>query len=144
MATTETILIVDDYPEALELWGFYLRAAGFAVLTAGDGRTALSRATGELPDLVVLDIEMPGLTGDQVSRTLRAQPTTSDIPQIAATGSARTGRLDLGRLAGFDLVLDKPCDPDVLVAEVRRLLARRKSPRPVALRRGRNERGRSE
>ncbi len=131
MATTETILIVDDYPEALEVWGIYLRAAGFTVLTAGDGRTALERALSELPDLVVLDIELPGLSGDQVSRTLRAQPTTSNIPLIAATGSARAGRLDLVRLAGFDLILHKPCDPDVLVAEVRRLLARRGPPRAL-------------
>lgn len=128
MATTETILIVDDYPDALEVWGIYLRSAGFIVLTAGDGQTGLARATGELPDLVVLDIEMPGISGDQVSRALRAQPTTSGIPQIAATGSARAGRLDNGCLAGFDIVLQKPCDPDVLVAEVRRLLARRRSP----------------
>ena len=141
MATTETILIVDDYPEALEVWGIYLRAAGFTVLTAADGRTALARATGELPDLVVLDIEMPGLSGDQVSRTLRAQPTTSDIPQIAATRIARSGRMDQLRLAGFDLVLHKPCDPDVLVAEVRRLLGRRKSPRALGLQRGRNGEG---
>jgi CheY-like chemotaxis protein len=131
MPTSETILIVDDYPEALEVWGLYLRAAGFTVLTAGDGRTALARATGELPDLVVLDIELPGLSGDQVSRTLRAHPETSDIPQIAATGVAGTGRLSQVRLAGFDLVLHKPCDPDLLVAEVRRLLARRRSPRAL-------------
>lgn len=141
MAPAETILIVDDYPEALDVWGIYLRAAGFTVLTAGDGRTALQRATGELPDLVVLDIELPGISGDQVSRTLRAQPSTSGIPQIAATGSARAGRLDLERLSGFDLVLHKPCDPDVLVAEVRRLLAQRRSPRALGLGRGRNDPG---
>jgi two-component system, cell cycle response regulator DivK len=77
---------------------------------------------------------LPGLSGDQVSRTLRAQAATSDIPQIAATGIGRAGRPDPGRLAGFDLILQKPCDPDVLVAEVRRLLARRRSPRALGTR----------
>ena len=122
---TSTILLVDDYPDALDVWGLYLRAAGFSVLTAADGPTALAVATEQHPDLIVLDLELPGKSGIEVATALRAQPSTRDIPLIAATGYSHMKQIDLAHETGFDAVVIKPCDPDALLREIRRLLPRK-------------------
>lgn len=123
MPATPTILIVDDYPDALDVWGLYLRGAGFQVLTAEDGPSALDAATQSRPDLVVMDLELPGLSGFEVARALRAQPSTRAIPLIAVSGYSQPQQLDDARQAGFDVVLVKPCDPAQLVEEIHRRLA---------------------
>jgi CheY-like chemotaxis protein len=119
---TSTILLVDDYPDALDVWGLYLRAVGFAVLTAADGPTALTMATEQHPDLIVLDLELPGKSGIEVAAILRAQASTRDIPLIAATGYSHMKQIGLAHEAGFNAVVIKPCDPDALLREIRRLL----------------------
>lgn len=126
MLRSDTVLIVDDYPDSLDVWSLYLRAAGFRVLTAADGRAALECAMRVLPDLVVLDLELPGLDGWQVAQALRAAAPTQAIPLIAATGCNNAQKVDYAWQVGFDLVLQKPCDPDRLVAEVSRLLESRR------------------
>lgn len=122
---TSTILLVDDYPDALDVWALYLRAVGFTVLTAADGPTALATATEQHPDLIVLDLELPGKSGIEVAATLRAQPSTRDIPLIAATGYSHMKQIGLAQEAGFNAVVIKPCDPDALLREIRRLLPRK-------------------
>jgi len=122
MTNGKHILIVDDYPDALDIWALYLRSLGYQVSTASDGVTALAQAQRLLPDLVVLDLELPRLSGIDVARQLRANPDTQCIPLIAATGYSHTRQLDQARDAGFDRIVLKPCDPDVLVAEIERLL----------------------
>lgn len=117
------ILIVDDYVDALDIWAIYLRSIGYSVSTAADGPSAVAKAEELLPDLIVLDLELPGLTGFEVATRLRANPATAAIPLIAATGYSHARQLDLARASGFDAVVVKPCDPDVLVQEVERLLA---------------------
>jgi CheY-like chemotaxis protein len=117
-----TILIVDDYPDALQVWDLYLRASGFDVLTAADGEAGLAQATLHRPDLIVMDLELPGLSGAQVARALRAQESTRRIPTIAVTGYSQPGQLEEARKSGFDDILIKPCDPDALLATIRRLL----------------------
>lgn len=117
------ILIVDDYVDALDIWAIYLRSIGYGVSTAADGLSAVAKAEELLPDLIVLDLELPGLTGFEVATRLRANPATAAIPLIAATGYSHARQLDLARSSGFDAVVVKPCDPDVLVQEVERLLA---------------------
>ena len=117
--------IVDDYPDALDVWGLYLRAEGFTVLTAADGQTALDEALREKPDLIVMDLELPGKSGFEVARDLKARAETCAIPLIAATGYSQIKQLDLARASGFDAVMVKPCDPQSLVAEIRRLLERK-------------------
>jgi two-component system, cell cycle response regulator DivK len=131
MAATSTVLIVDDYPDALDVWEVYLRAYGFEVLTAADGRQALACASTSLPDIVVMDLEMPGLSGFEVARALRAQDATRHIPLIASTGHSHTAQLDEARRSGFDAIIVKPCEPDALVLEIRRLLAGRPAHGPA-------------
>jgi CheY-like chemotaxis protein len=117
-----TILIVDDYPDALQVWDLYLRASGFEVLTAADGEAALAQATTHHPDLIVMDLELPGMSGAEVARALRAQDSTRRIPKIAVTGYSQPRQLDEARKSGFDDILIKPCDPDELIAVIKRLL----------------------
>ena len=116
------LLIVDDYPDALDVWGVYLRAEGFNVLTASDGQTAFAEAIREKPDVIIMDLELPGKSGYEVARDLKARADTCSIPLIAATGYSHIKQLDLARASGFDAVMVKPCDPQSLVAEIRRLL----------------------
>ena len=122
MTTGKHILIVDDYPDALDIWAIYLRAMGYRVSTAGDGAAALAQAERLHPDLIVLDLELPRISGFDVAKRLRANPETEHIPLIAATGYSHVKQLDRAREAGFDQIVIKPCDPDLLVEEIERHL----------------------
>ena len=122
---TERVLLVDDYPDALEIWGLYLRAVGYEVVTADNGLQAVELAHTHLPDIIVLDLELPGITGYEAAIRLRAAHDTAGIPLIAATGYSQTQQLDRARESGFDSVVVKPCDPMALVAEIDRLLKTR-------------------
>ena len=126
------ILIVDDYPDALEVWGLYLRAAGFQVLLACDGPNAFDDIVREKPDVVVMDLELPGRSGFEVASAIKARPDTCAIPLIAATGYSLASQLDRARASGFDSVIVKPCDPKALVAEIRRILNGAPSAQPIA------------
>lgn len=115
------VLLVDDYADALEMWRVYLEMHGCVVATAPDGQTALA-LTGEFhPDIIVLDLELPGLTGLDAARDLRRAAETSSIPLIAATGYSSSHQIAEATTAGFNLVLIKPCDPAILYAEIERL-----------------------
>ena len=116
------ILIVDDYPDALDIWALYLRLLGYTVSTAADGTSALAQAEQLLPDLIVLDLELPGISGFEAARRLRRNPSTQDIPLIAATGYSHQRQLAMAYDAGFDDVAVKPVDPDSLVERIERLL----------------------
>jgi two-component system CheB/CheR fusion protein len=116
------VLLVDDYPDALESWSLFLRVAGYDVCTAADGQTALDLVASDHPDLVVMDLDLPGISGVEAARQLRAAPETRLLPLIAATGYSHAAQLDAAREAGFDLVLVKPCDPTHLLHEIARLI----------------------
>jgi chemosensory pili system protein ChpA (sensor histidine kinase/response regulator) len=122
-----TVLLADDYVDNLEVLALYLQAEGFSVLTAADGLTALEQIELHLPDIVVMDLEMPELSGSAVARKIRAQTATAQVPLIAATGHTQRERIDEATEAGFDLVLVKPYDPDELVRHIRRLIGSRKA-----------------
>lgn len=109
------ILIVDDYPDALEIWALYLRALGYNVLTAVDGADAIAQAEQQLPEVIVLDLELPGISGFEVARRLRRDERTRHIPLIAATGYSHERQLSMAREAGFDRVLVKPIEPETLI-----------------------------
>lgn len=116
------ILIVDDYPDAREIWAIFLRSSGYEVSTAADGAEAIAKAEQLLPDLIVLDLELPRISGFDVARRLRSNDATRAIPLIAATGYSHMRQLDRARDAGFDQIVVKPCDPDLLIEEIERLL----------------------
>ena len=116
------VLLVDDYPDALEIWGLYLRTMGYEVVTADDGLKAVDEAHQHLPDVIVLDLELPGITGFEAAIRLRNADDTAEIPLIAATGYSHVRQLNQARDAGFDSIIVKPCEPQALVAEIERLL----------------------
>jgi two-component system, OmpR family, alkaline phosphatase synthesis response regulator PhoP len=121
----QTILVVDDEPKIATLARDYLEHAGFAVITAGDGPTALTTVRQRRPDLVVLDLGLPGLDGLDVTRQLRRD---SSIPIVMLT--ARDDELDklLGLELGADDYVTKPFSPRELVARVRAVLRRAERP----------------
>jgi len=125
----KTILVVDDEPRIATLARDYLEHAGFAVLTAGDGPTALTVVRQRRPDLVVLDLGLPGLDGLDVTRELRR---ASSIPIVMLT--ARDDEFDklLGLELGADDYLTKPFSPRELVARVRAVLRRADRPPDAA------------
>jgi CheY-like chemotaxis protein len=112
----------------LEIWGLYLRAQGYAIETAGDGLAAVEQAHRSKPDIIVLDLELPGITGFEAAVRLRESAVTRQIPLIAATGYSHVAQLEHARQCGFDSIVVKPCEPAALVAEIDRLLGRERVP----------------
>jgi two-component system cell cycle response regulator DivK len=123
--SAKRVLLVDDYPDALEIWGLYLRASGYDVTEADNGLAAVEAAAKHKPDVIVLDLELPGITGFEAALRLRASRETRDIPLIAATGYSQLKQLAQARASGFDAIIVKPCEPAVLVAEIERLTEHR-------------------
>ena len=118
------ILVVDDEPDALELIEVNLKAAGFEVLVADDGREALQKARASTPDLILLDVMLPEMDGLEVCKTLRRDTATARIPIIMLT--ARAAEMDrvLGLELGADDYITKPFSPRELILRVKNLLER--------------------
>ena len=121
MAIVKTVLVVDDEPQIVQLVRDYLEHGGFAVLTAGDGPTALRIARTQRPDLVVLDLGLPGLDGLDVTRSLRRD---GAVPIIMLTARGDESDKLVGLELGADDYLTKPFSPKELVARVRAVLRR--------------------
>ena len=121
----QTVLVVDDEPHIVEIVHDYLKQAGFRVLVARDGQTGLTIARHERPDLVILDLMLPGgLDGLDVCRSIRQDPILSDIPIIMLTARIEeTDRL-IGLELGADDYVTKPFSPREVVARVRAVLRR--------------------
>jgi len=126
LSMKQKILAVDDEPDALELIEFNLKAAGFEVSTAEDGKDALKKARQLLPQLILLDLMLPQIDGLEICKALRRDPATSSIPIIMLT--ARAAEIDrvLGLELGADDYVTKPFSPRELVLRIRNLLKRGK------------------
>jgi two-component system alkaline phosphatase synthesis response regulator PhoP len=117
----ELILLVDDEARIVKLARDYLEQAGFQVLSAADGNTALAVARRERPDLIVLDLRLPGMDGLDVCRALRRE---SDVPIIMLTARAEEADRLIGLELGADDYITKPFSPRELVARARSVLRR--------------------
>jgi len=116
-----TILVVDDEPKIIRLARDYLEKNGFRVVSAADGQSALAMARREKPDLIVLDLLLPGMDGREVCRILRNE---SDVPIIMLTALSEESDQIVGLELGADDYIVKPFSPRALVARVRALLRR--------------------
>ena len=121
MSGVTTVLIVEDELKITRLVRDYLEQAGFAVLEAADGQAALSLARAERPDMIVLDLSLPGMDGLDVTRRLRE---TSSVPIIMLTARTEESDRIVGLELGADDYVTKPFSPKELVARIRAVLRR--------------------
>ncbi len=112
------ILIIEDNPTNMELMVYLLGAFGYSILTADNGRDGLDKAAAEAPDLILCDLEMPGLDGYEVARQLRNDPRSGQIPLIALTAYAMVGDREKALASGFSGYITKPISPETLVQEL--------------------------
>jgi DNA-binding response OmpR family regulator len=119
-----TVLIADDDPDILDLVSFKLEQAGHTLVTASDGTSALAEARRSSPDVAVIDVAMPGLSGLDVCRELRADAMTANIPIILLTARAQDSDVEIGFEVGADDYLTKPFSPRELVSRVAAVISR--------------------
>ena len=119
---TPLILVVDDYQDAREMYAEYLQFSGFRVAEARNGNEAVAQAFSLRPDLILMDLSLPGMDGWEATRLLKGDDRTKHIPVVALTGHALAGASEGAKKAGCDSFVTKPCLPDDLVVEVRRML----------------------
>ena len=122
MSGPRRILVVEDNAENRDIVVKVLTLDGYVVLEAADGARAIDAAQRERPDLILLDLGLPGLDGWQTARRLKADPRTADIPIVALTAFAMRGDEERALEAGCDEYLAKPCRPQTIRAAVRRRL----------------------
>jgi two-component system, cell cycle response regulator DivK len=116
------ILVVDDYQDAREMYAEYLQFSGYRVAEARNGNEAVEQARALKPNLILMDLSLPGMDGWEATRVLKADDATKHIPIVALTGHALAGASEGAKRAGCDSFVTKPCLPDDLVVEVRRML----------------------
>lgn len=117
------ILIAEDKATSRELLRTVLENQGYAVTEAADGEEALQKARAELPDLILLDLQMPVRNGYEALTELRQDPRFAGVPIVAVTASAMQGDREKALAAGFNGYLTKPLALSNLRSEIRRLLA---------------------
>ncbi|MDH7568672.1 MAG: response regulator [Armatimonadota bacterium] len=122
------ILVVDDERHIVRLVQVNLERAGYEVVTAFDGKEAVSKVKDVRPDLIVCDVMMPYMDGFEVLRTIRADPETREIPFIMLTAKAQDADIFRGWSSGVDAYLTKPFNPMELLAFVKRIFQALENP----------------
>jgi DNA-binding response OmpR family regulator len=117
------VLVVDDDPRLLHIVAMYLRIEGYDVAVAPDGQAALAGIAEQPPDLIILDIMMPGLDGIETCRRIRADPTTSGIPVLMFSALSGDEDVERARLAGANHLITKPFNLVGLGSVVKSFLA---------------------
>jgi len=125
-ATVPIVLLVEDDLDGRRMYADWLSEAGFRVDQAHNGLQALERAFDSRPDVVVTDLNIPGIDGFELTRRLKRDARTRDVPVLAVTGyAAFASDPERARRAGCDAVLSKPCSPEDLEAAIRGLIRER-------------------
>lgn len=119
---TASILVVEDNEDNITLIDYLLKAHGYTPLLAREGREGVRLAIESLPDLVLLDIRMPGMDGYEVAAALKLEPKLSGTRVVAVTASVMVGDREQITAAGFDSYIEKPIDPEAFIAQVERWL----------------------
>jgi two-component system, cell cycle response regulator DivK len=125
---SQRILVIEDHEDNRQILRDLLTSANFEVIEAVDGEAGLAAAATHRPDLILIDIQLPGIDGYEASRRLRADTRLHAIPIIAVTSYALAGEADTARAAGCDAYIPKPYSPRQLLAKVREYLS---SPAPT-------------
>ena len=118
----QRILVVDDTPQNIKLLGDLLGAKGYEVTTAANGEQALASIAAQPPDLVLMDIQLPGINGIEAFKQIRADESTAKIPVVALTASATPTDRSQITAAGFDAFISKPINLKEFVETVKRLV----------------------
>ncbi len=118
------ILVAEDERDIRELIGHALRFAGFEVVLVANGTEALEQTASEQPDLVLLDVRMPKLTGYEVCERLKRDPATRSIPVVFLSAKGQESEIEQGLAAGAEAYILKPFGPEDLANQVRQILLR--------------------
>ncbi|MGH3345925.1 MAG: response regulator transcription factor [Nocardioides sp.] len=118
------ILVADDDVDIRELVEFKLSTMGHDIVAVGDGAAAIDACMAEKPDLAVLDVMMPGVSGLDAIRAIRAEPALADLPVILLTARAQESDVETGFDSGADDYITKPFSPRELASRVQALLSR--------------------
>jgi len=118
------ILIAEDEPDIRELVAFTLRFAGHEVTAAANGEEALHKAGEIVPDLILMDVRMPKMTGYDACRAMKADPALRDIPVVFLSAKGQDSEIQTGLEAGAEEYLLKPFAPDQLTERVRSILGK--------------------
>jgi len=127
-AIPEKILVVEDEEDILELIRYNLEKANYRVALAETGEAALEKARAERPDLILLDLMLPGIDGLEVCKTLKNNPHTRQTPIVMVTARGEESDTVIGLELGADDYITKPFSPKVLIARIKAVLRRRKAP----------------
>ena len=122
MNPIRTILVIEDNPLNLKLVRDVLQHAGFTVVSAATGEEGVIIATEQPPDLVLMDLQLPGITGTEALRRLRSHPSSRGVPVVAVTAFAMRKDRQLAKEAGHDGYVEKPISTRALPAQVERFL----------------------
>lgn len=118
------ILIAEDEPDIRELVAFTLRFAGHEVITASNGEEAVQFASRNFPDLILMDVRMPRMTGYDACRVMKSNPELKDIPVVFLSAKGQESEIQTGLEAGAEEYLLKPFAPDQLTDRVRAILSK--------------------
>ena len=128
---SKRILVIEDDPASLRLMQYILEHKGYEVLTAVNGLDGLKKARSEEPDLVILDVMLPGMDGFDICYHLRAEPQTAKLPILMLSAKAREVDRDTGLKVGADYYITKPVAPAEIISNVEALLAQGEHNLPV-------------
>ncbi len=118
----KTVLVIEDNAENLRLMTYVLNRAGYQVISAGNGEEGVEMAVQELPFFIIMDIQLPGISGIEAARRIRASKVDGTIPIIAVTSFAQKGDREKALAAGCDGYFEKPFDPLTLMAQIHKVI----------------------